>query len=124
MTVAFDPGRLGVDDDPYETFERLRSEGPLVRTSSGFVVPTAFATASRVLRDRRFGARAIAERYRAALPPGAARDEMSFRINFLDAPDHPRVRGLVNAAFTPKRVGAMREHITALATELADRVAD
>ena len=58
-----------------------------------------------------------------SLPPGAARDEMGYRINFLDPPDHPRVRGLVNVAFTPRRIEAMREPMTRMARELIEPLA-
>ena len=36
------------------------------------------------------------------LPPGAARDEMGHRINFLDPPDHTRMRRILNTRFTPR----------------------
>src|SRR5262249_7636499 len=38
----------------------------------------------------------------------------------MDAPDHTRVRGLVNKAFTPRRVAALRPRIEAIAAELLD----
>jgi cytochrome P450 len=43
---------------------------------------------------------------------------------FLNPPDHTRLRGLVNRAFTPKRIEAMRESITALAEECLDDLAE
>ena len=38
----------------------------------------------------------------------------------MDPPDHTRVRKLVNKAFTPKRIAALRGHIEAIVRELAD----
>lgn len=122
-SIAFDPVALGRDEDPYDTFRRLREHGPVWRADGGFVVVVGYSAAQKLLRDRRFVSGPIAEIFRASLPPGAARDEMTHRINFLDPPDHPRVRGLVNLAFTPRRVEALREPMESLAGELIDPLA-
>lgn len=121
--IAFDPVALGRDEDPYDTFRRLREHGPIWRSDGGFVVVVGYSAAQKLLRDRRFVSGPIADIFRASLPPGAARDEMTHRINFLDPPDHPRVRGLVNLAFTPRRIEALREPMTRLADELIDPLA-
>lgn len=42
---------------------------------------------------------------------------------FKDDPDHKRLRGLVNKAFTPKRVQAMSDHVEAVVAELVDGLA-
>ena len=73
------------------------------------------AAATSILRDSRCSSGMLAARYEAMLPPGALRDEMTHRINFLDVPDHPRVRGLVSRAFTPRRIDALRPWIDAAA---------
>src|SRR5690606_29710739 len=39
-----------------------------------------------------------------------------------DDPDHKRLRGLVNKAFTPKRVAQMTEHIERVVDELLDEI--
>jgi cytochrome P450 len=41
---------------------------------------------------------------------------------FMDAPAHTRLRGLASAAFTPRRVEVLREHIQEIADDLLDRV--
>jgi unspecific monooxygenase len=66
----------------------------------------------------------IGLRYLDGLPPGAARDEMSNRINFLDPPDHPRVRALVAKAFTPRRIALLTPWIRTTADDLLDGLAD
>ncbi len=60
----------------------------------------------------------IADLYRELLPPGAARDEMAHRVNFLDPPDHTRVRRLVAKAFTPRRVAELKPYVAALCEQL------
>ena len=41
----------------------------------------------------------------------------------VDAPDHPRLRGLVHHAFTPRLVEGMRQRVQSLTHELLDMVA-
>lgn len=120
--ATFEPGQLAGLDDPYPVFEALRSTGPSLRTTSGFRVVTGYDAADGVFRDGRFRSGLIAERYRQALPPGAARDELSHRINFLDPPDHPRVRGLISRAFTPARVRDLRPWVEQKAEDLLDEI--
>ena len=63
----------------------------------------------------------IGARYREALPEGsAARTELGYRINFLDPPDHTRVRHHVGRAWTPRRVADLRGWVEALAERLLD----
>jgi len=118
----FEPARLGEVDDPYPLFASLRSQGSSVLTASGFRCVVTFDAAEAVFRDARFQSGLIATRYREALPPGAARDELSYRINFLDPPDHPRVRGIVSRAFTPARVRDLRPWVEATAEDLLDDI--
>jgi cytochrome P450 len=66
----------------------------------------------------------IAMRYLEGLPPGAARNEMGNRINFLDAPDHARVRGLVSKAFTPRRIAMLRPWMQTTAEGLLEDLGD
>lgn len=117
---SFDPGDLEQVDDPYPVLAAVRAEAPVLALDSGFVAVTGHAEALDALRDPGCGTAPIAARYLDGLPPGAARDEMSHRINFLDPPDHPRVRGLVSKAFTPRRVAALGPWMA----ETADRLLD
>ena len=43
---------------------------------------------------------------------------------FLDPPEHRRVRRLASAAFTPRRVAVLCEHIRQIAEGLVDRLAE
>lgn len=121
-TVAFEPTDLADVDDPYPLLAEVRASGSITRTPSGFWCVTGYRAALELLRHPAATSGPIALRYSAALPPGAARDEMSNRINFLDPPDHPRVRGLVSKAFTPRRVADMRPITEGIAARLLDEL--
>lgn len=56
----------------------------------------------------------------ADLPAGAAREYLLHRINFLDAPEHTRVRGAIDKWFTLPRVNGLRAEIAALAVDLVE----
>lgn len=114
----FDPSELATLADPFPRYAELRESGPVVELAHGFVGVFTHAAATSVLRDPRGGSGMLALRYEATLPPGALRDEMTHRINFLDPPDHPRVRALVSRAFTPRRIDALRPWIDKTARDL------
>ena len=118
--ASFDPGMLGEVADPYEPLAALRSAAPVAPVAGGFWAVTGHSAAVEVLKHPGFVTSPIAELYLAGLPAGAARDEMGHRINFLDPPDHPRVRSLVNRAFTPRRVDALRPWAASTAEALLD----
>lgn len=115
----FDPGRLPDPGDPADVFDRLHAGPPVARTARGLLAVRSYAGAVAVLRDAaRFRSGPIGIAYQHALPEGAARDELAHRINFLDPPDHPRVRGVVHRLFTPRQVRALRPWVEALADRL------
>ena len=109
-------------DDPYPVLADLRAVAPVAVLADGFVAVTGYDAAMEVLRHPGCGSSPIALRYLDRLPEGAARNEMGHRINFLDPPDHPRVRGLVSSVFTPRRVAALRPWMEATAATLVDGV--
>lgn len=122
--AGFDPAHLAEAADPYPIFDALRAAGPSLQTESGFRVVTGYDAANELLRDKRFKSGPIAMAFRMSLPAGAAQDELSHRINFLDPPDHTRVRGLILRAFTPARVRGMRPWVERQTEQLLDAVAD
>jgi cytochrome P450 len=121
--AAFSPTDLEHAQDPYPLLARVRAEAPVVRLESGFWAVTGYEAAMEALRHGALRSNPIAMRYLAALPEGAARDEMGHRINFLDAPDHTRVRSLVSKAFTPRRIAQLRPWIERTAEGLLDGLA-
>jgi cytochrome P450 len=118
----FHPGDLAGSADPYSLLARVRAQGPVLRGPGSWIV-TGHSEAMALLRHPAGRSGFISTLYQALLPEGAARDEMAHRINFLDPPDHTRVRKLVGKAFTPRRVEGLRPYVAALAGRLLDDVA-
>lgn len=116
--MTFDPATDLAQDDPYPLLARLRDAGPVTRLANGFWAVTGYDAAMETLCHRGCGSGPIGMRYLDGLPPGAARDEMSRRLNFLDPPDHQRVRSLVSKAFTPRRIADLAPWIAATAERL------
>lgn len=122
-TLAFNPADLDKVSNPYALFARIRAGGPVQRLENGFWMVSGHAAALEALHHDQCRSGPIAMRYVDGLPPGAARDEMSHRINFLDPPDHPRVRGLVSKAFTPRRIAMLKPWIEETAARLCAQLA-
>jgi cytochrome P450 len=120
--ASFDPTQLAEVDDPYPLFDALHEEGSSVSTDAGYHVVVGYDAAQSVLRDDRFSSGRIGQYYRTTLPESAARERLGNRLNFMDPPDHTRVRGLVVKAFTPQRVRALRDWVESKAHELLDGV--
>jgi cytochrome P450 len=118
-------------ENPYPIYSVMRTVRPVLEVPvPGFAGPgmwllTRYRDVHGVLRDPRFSV----ERVRAPL----VRDNLDRLPQFLrqsaqglrsmlimDPPDHTRVRKLVNKAFTPKRIAALRGHIEALVRTLLD----
>lgn len=137
--AEFDPllplRSAGSLENPYPVYSLLRTVHPVLRVPSpGFDGPgmwllTRHRDVHAVLRDPRFSVdrlkapiiRDNLDRLPAFVQQGA-RGLRSMLI--MDPPDHTRVRKLVNKAFTPKRIAALRPRIEQLVDEELDAVAD
>jgi cytochrome P450 len=108
-------------DDPYPLYESVRRRG-LVRSRLGPWVTASHATASAILRDRRFSSSPVHQRgYRPppVLPPGDPRAGLPDNdLLTLDPPDHTRLRRLVSGAFTPKAVADLEPFVRDTAARL------
>ncbi len=119
----FGPGDLATAADPYGRLREERAKGPVLRSQNAWIV-LGRIEAETVLRSPAARSGFIGELYRDLLPPGAARDEMAARLNFLDPPDHGRVRALVAKAFTPRRISELRPFIESTCRRLLDPLAE
>ena len=108
--------------DPYPLYESVRERG-LVRSKLGPWVTASHATASAILRDRRFSSSPVHQRgYRSPVyPPGDPRAGLpDDDLLTLDPPDHTRLRRLVSGTFTPKAIAALEPFIRDTAGQLLD----
>jgi cytochrome P450 len=109
--------------NPYPLYRQLREQDPIHWDPylHAWVV-TRYADVVTVLH-----------RFRAARTPAPERlDELGMgeigpiaavmvkQMLFLDQPEHGRVRRLASAAFTPRRVGRLRDHIRQITEDLID----
>jgi pimeloyl-[acyl-carrier protein] synthase len=108
--ASFELGMLKNSEDPYALLAAARQDGPIQRSGGSWMI-FGHAEATQLLRSSSTRSGFIADGYRGRLPPGAAREEMANRVNFLDPPRHGRVRGLIGKAFTPRRTSELRPFV-------------
>ncbi len=112
----------------YPIYKRLRAAAPVLRVSS-VVLVCRYADVIAVARDTETfsSARVGGSRYLARkaqldeegqLKLQELLDHEGLWLTETDRPDHDRLRGLANQAFTPRRIAEMREEIQAIADEL------
>jgi hypothetical protein len=118
--------------DPYPYYKELRENEPVFWSEEGgYWLITKYTDADLILRDLRFGKRnsflgtsggiakqALKCMVSTVFPDAAASNSMLNQ----NPPDHTRLRGLVNKAFTPKMVEQMRSHIQQITDDLLDKV--
>lgn len=117
--------------DPYPTYHRLREEDPVHWSETvGAWLLTRYDDVSTTLRDSRHFS--SSGRFSAVLE-GLSREERTavrpledhFTVGLLgsDPPDHTRLRGLINRAFTPRVVEGLRPRVQQIVDGLLDAAA-
>ncbi|GKQ40460.1 cytochrome P450 [Streptomyces sp. A012304] len=112
--------------DPYPTYARMRRTCPVYRAPQGVWYLTRHADVEQALADPRLSN--DRERMTRALVArdGRMRDlsRLTARLGRVmsntDPPDHARLRGLVNKAFTARRVATLRGWIGTVVDRLVD----
>ena len=114
--VEFNPFAPELHEDPYPAYRRMRELDPVHQAGwMGAWVLTAYADCLALLRNPRFSS----ERTRdpTLVPPGRS---VYRSMLFSDPPDHTRLRGLVNKAFSARMIESLRPRVEELASELLD----
>lgn len=118
-------------DHPYEVLASLRERSPVLHDDQfNRWYLTRFDDVRQILRDKDMSAdprKANPASYIAriaALTGTVQSGSTGVSMLFMDDPDHRRVRGLVNKAFTLKAVEALRPRVREIATGLLAQIAD
>jgi cytochrome P450 len=126
--LLFNPFDPAFRVDPYPVYERLRREAPILEGPFGALVLSGYADCEAILRDPRSSSdfrNSTAFEELIAANPDADQNAGFFAQTrpflFLDPPDHTRLRGLVNKAFTPRAIEGLRGRIHEIVNELLDR---
>ncbi|UOQ93464.1 cytochrome P450 [Halobacillus shinanisalinarum] len=115
------------NQNPYPTFSKLRQEDPIHQTlmPSGHYswIVTRYEDAVAVLKDPRFIKDYTHLLGQEEREEAQANSSIFVRnMLFSDPPDHKRLRGLVQKAFTPKMIEGLRGRIEEITNELLDNV--
>ena len=130
VSVDYDPRRPEHIANPFPIFAELRARDPVHWSEAlGGWVLTRYRDVRQVLNDSRFSADRITP-FRDHLRPDA-RTQVTELLKtlgmwavFNDPPAHTRRRGLLNKAFTPRAVMALRPLIERIVAHLILRVAE
>ncbi|MFT3808461.1 MAG: hypothetical protein QM698_00930 [Micropepsaceae bacterium] len=122
------------ENAPVATLNRLRAEDPVHWSRHGYWYLTRHADVAAVLKDAATFSSAGAgwgdsNPLAKGAPPGGARAEQSIgksiaqSFNQMDAPDHTRIRRLVQAAFSRRSIEDRRDRIAAVVDDLLSAAA-
>jgi cytochrome P450 len=108
QSVVFDPYSSEFFANPHEIYRRMRTEAPVYfHEQLDFYALTRYEDVTAAFRDHQTyssaGGLDLAMVQSGEPPPPA--------ILYMDPPEHGRMRGLVNKAFTPRAVAAQRDTI-------------
>src|SRR5262245_50698473 len=125
--LGFDPFEPGFDAWPYDQYRRLREAEPVHWSEllCGWVV-TRYDDVTRLLRDATLSSdleRAKPSPVVDLLRARARRREGGTTLVLEDDPSHARIRRLIHAPFTARRVEALRASVRRQVDAYLDRLA-
>lgn len=128
MTVHYDPRRPENIDNPFPLFRRLQDEDPVHRSEVfGAWILTRYADVKAALSHGELSSNTLNSLF--GRMPSAKREGLEELLRalrlwalFNDAPQHTRLRGLINKAFTPRAISALRPTMQAIVDGLLERM--
>jgi type IV secretion system protein VirD4 len=124
-TAMADPADRRWSADPWPLYGELRRVAPVLQEADRFWTVSRHADCLQILRDRMVSSD-VSRIDPAALPPSMVDQVVGAPSGdtrpflFRDPPDHTRLRGLVQKAFTPRMVDTLRPRVRQIAEELVD----
>lgn len=122
--LLWDPADTVRSADPYPIYAQLRASDPIHRSPLGFWVFSRHADCLAMLRDRRVSSDTRRDRPAARHSGDTADPNETFHelipFIFRDPPDHTRLRGLVQKAFTPRVIQQLEPRIRQICADLLD----
>ncbi len=126
--LQFNPEDPAVNADPFPIFRRLQDEDPVHWSDKlkSWIV-TRYDDVRRIALDRELSADRVRPFFEI-LPSDEQRrlrdlqHYLTLWAVFKDAPDHTRLRGLMNRAFTPRAVEALRPNVERIVDDLLDNI--
>ncbi len=126
--ILFNPLDPNFRANPYPIYRRILSEDPVHQTMFGVRAFSRYEDCLAILKDhkhfssddRKSPAYGVED---SAFSTANVTEEIGDSDRpflFMDPPDHSRLRRLVNLAFTPRNVEAMRPRVQAIVDELLD----
>lgn len=112
-------------ENPYPLYEAIRAHGDLVSLKRDRMVAVGYDVCDRALRDARLAVHDETS-YDVIYPEWRSHSSLrGFASSMLyrNAPDHDRLRGMVSADFTLRRVAGLRHVIQEMTDKLLDRMA-
>ena len=128
--LQFNPADPATNADPFPIFRRLQDEDPVHWSYAvrGWTI-TRYDDVRAVALDRAMSADRVRPFF-DVLPTEEQRRladigrYLTLWAVFKDAPDHTRLRGLMNRAFTPRAVEALRPNIERIVDDLIDAIVE
>jgi len=111
--------------DPYPHYRRLRAAGPIAAAPDGTLLVTGYRECAALLRDHRLAK--TPDRYLTAAGYPDWERRPALRMMFgsmlmLNPPRHTRLRRLLAAGFTPRRVAGLRPAVERIVADACGRL--
>ena len=113
-------------EDPYPIYARLRELGAAVAGPDGAMIVTGYRECAALLREPRLHKNPGGLLVAAGFADWERRPALALMFKsmlMINPPEHTRLRGLVAAEFTARRVSALRPAVQQIADRLLDRLA-